>query len=131
MGPPGAGRVKPKPIKRAVPPKGYKESVFILAQKWKITYTHDEIDDDEALGCSEGWKRQIFISLKNLGDSLIDTLVHEIFHSYLRQMPGFTNGPTLPGDPEEAEECFVVAATTAWLDMIRSNKWIRDLLTHV
>lgn len=110
------------------PPEGFKTTLRLLGQRWSIEYYKPRPSDEDELGCCIGPDRKIRVCIDQHHESLVDTLYHEIIHAYLRMLPGFTDEPTLPSDPEQAEECIVVACTTAAMDLAANNAWVMELL---
>lgn len=113
------------------PPEGYKSRVTLFSQYWRVIYPETiKEDGEELLGTCDGKSRTICVSQDQSPESMVDTLVHECMHAYMRMLPGFSDG-----EPHAAfsggdclEEGTVVAATSAMVDLLRSNKWIQKLL---
>ena len=113
--------------RRVKAPEGFQYSVRLLGQTWEIVYTNPKTADDD-LGSSDGSNRRIEVSLRQSRGSMIDTLYHEIMHSYFRMMPGLSEYPVMPEDGNDAEEGLVVACTTAAIDLAANNAWVMHLL---
>ena len=111
----------------ARPPKGFKKSLKLFSQRWDIVYVNGEIKEDQELGMSEGHHRRITLHVGQSRESLIDTLIHECAHSYLRMLPGASDGFEFP-NPERTEEACVVAATSLTMDLLRANPWVAALV---
>lgn len=111
-------------------PEGFKSEVVLLGQRWAICYVDGWIMDGKAelLGCSLGYSREIHLALVQSRESLIDTLIHECLHSYWRMLPALTDGLHQVSDPDEGEEIMIVTHTTAMIDLLRNNPWIKELL---
>lgn len=122
---------KVEPGKRVKPPEGYKRKLRLFGQRWTVEYVSTvRVDDEDCWGCSFHPDRKIYVAVTpaTCEGFLRDTLLHEILHSYLRHTGCWSDGePTLPkGDG--AEESTVVAFTTAFVDLLNSNAWVRKLL---
>lgn len=123
----------PTPIrgKKDTCPKGYRTKLKLFGQNWSIKYVRRILEKDgtELFGYSDAGKREIGISSALCSGAMRDTLLHEIIHSYYRMSPCMSDEPTLPEDPDHAEEALVVLHTTIFLDLLANNKWVKDLLT--
>ena len=110
--------------KEVAPPKGFPSEVTIKARQWKIIYclpdhpmlVESEQDKKiELLGCSCQGERTIYVDASVERQTLIDTLIHEIFHSQLRSSP-------LNITSDEEEERLVLFATEGFFDIINNCK---------
>lgn len=113
-------------------PRGFRSTVEIRHVPWRVTY-HEAITDTdggELLGqCHADW-HQIQISLSQCRDRMINTLIHECMHAYLRDAPGFSDAAA--GEEfatgERLEEGTVTAAVAGVvLAILRANPWIDRL----
>lgn len=109
-----------KPRKKATP-YGLPDRITIYSQIWDIVYMDHLQKDDWLLGACEPHNRLIYIDKMQSRESMIDTLLHEIFHAYV-SMSGL--------EPDEAtEESFVTLAASSMIDIIRtsSDKFIHEI----
>ena len=112
---------------KQAPPRGFKDHVTLLGQRWDIVYV-DQLAGGSELGHSMDWQRTIALALDQCRRSLISTLVHECIHSYFRMFPGTSNEFRIQGSAEDIEEAVVVGMETAWQDLILHNPWLVKLV---
>lgn len=94
-------------------PKGFPDSVRIFTDLWTIHYVHVvEKGSQHSLGSCEPQAREILIDKDQSQGSMIETLIHEIFHAYLSTLPSNL-------DPE-FEEQWVQYITRYFLDLVRN-----------
>ena len=114
--------------KKVKTPSGFRKTVRLFSQEWCIIYVDEPLSTTGDLGSSTGHLRKITLNVQQSRESMIDTLIHEIAHSYLRMMPGTSEGWEFT-DPERTEEAVIVLVTSLTVDLIRANRWIVDLVT--
>jgi hypothetical protein len=106
--------------------------MWIQGYRWEIRYEHALLDEDgdPLLGASEVLHHRISINLDQCRDRMVNTLVHEALHGYVRDEPGFSDSTASTDFPagDRLEEAVMVMSVKGLRELLRLNPWVRALV---